>query len=132
MKTENTEKRGSGVIIWGVAILSILLGVGIFLYPFISNFFAELSQNKVIDIYKANVEDTSKEEIEAEWEEAKIYNENLSGDPVHDSFIVGSGYAVPDNYDEVLNLDEEGVMCYLEIPKLDLNLPVYHGTSEEG
>ena len=78
MKTENTEKRGSGVIIWGVAILSILLGVGIFLYPFISNFFAELSQNKVIDIYKANVEDTSKEEIEAEWEEAKIYNENLS------------------------------------------------------
>ena len=34
-------------------------------------------------------------------------------------------------YDEVLNLDEEGVMCYLEIPKLDLNLPVYHGTSEE-
>lgn len=131
MKTENTEKRGSGVIIWGVAILSILLGVGIFLYPFISNFFAELSQNKVIDIYKANVEDTSKEEIEAEWEEAKIYNENLSGDPVHDSFIVGSGYAVPDNYDEVLNLDEEGVMCYLEIPKLDLHLPVYHGTSEE-
>ena len=110
MKTENTEKRGSGVIIWGVAILSILLGVGIFLYPFISNFFAELSQNKVIDIYKANVEDTSKEEIEAEWEEAKIYNENLSGDPVHDPFIVGSGYAVPDNYDEVLNLDEEGVM----------------------
>lgn len=131
MKTENTEKRGSGVIIWGVAILSILLGVGIFLYPFISNFFAELSQNKVIDIYKANVEDTSKEEIEAEWEEAKIYNENLSGDPVHDPFIVGSGYAVPDNYDEVLNLDEEGVMCYLEIPKLDMNLPVYHGTSEE-
>ena len=55
MKTENTEKRGSGVIIWGVAILSILLGVGIFLYPFISNFFADSSQNKVIDIYKANV-----------------------------------------------------------------------------
>ena len=60
-----------------------------------------------------------------------LINENLSGDPVHDPFIVGSGYAVPDNYDEVLNLDEEGVMCYLEIPKLDLNLPVYHGTSEE-
>ena len=66
MKTENTEKRGSGVIIWGVAILSILLGVGIFLYPFISNFFSELSQNKVIYIYKSNEEDTQKKEIEAE------------------------------------------------------------------
>lgn len=129
MNTENTEKKAGGILIWGVAILSILLGVGIFLYPFISNFFAEISQNKVIDVYKATVEDTSKEEIEAEWEEARIYNENLSGDPVHDPFIVGSGYAVPDNYDEVLNLDE--AMCYVEIPKLDLKLPVYHGTSEE-
>lgn len=129
MNTENAEKKTSIVLIWGVGILSILLGVGIFLYPFISNFFAELNQNKVIDIYKATVEDTSKEEIEAEWEEAKIYNENLSGDPVHDPFVVGSGYAVPDNYDEVLNLDE--AMCYVEIPKLSLKLPVYHGTSEE-
>lgn len=129
MNTENTEKKASIVLIWGVGILSILLGVGIFLYPFISNFFAELDQNKVIDVYKATVEDTSKEEIEAEWEEARIYNENLSGDPVHDPFIVGSGYVVPDNYDEVLNLDE--AMCYVEIPKLDLKLPVYHGTSEE-
>ena len=129
MNTENTEKKASIVLIWGVGILSILLGVGIFLYPFISNFFAELNQNKVIDVYKATVEDTSKEEIAAEWEEAKIYNENLSGDPVHDPFIVGSGYAVPDNYDEVLNLDE--AMCYVEIPKLSLKLPVYHGTSEE-
>ena len=129
MNTENAEKKTSIGLIWGVGILSILLGVGIFLYPFISNFFAELNQNKVIDIYKATVEDTSKEEIEAEWEEAKIYNENLSGDPVHDPFVVGSGYAVPDNYDEVLNLDE--AMCYVEIPKLSLKLPVYHGTSEE-
>lgn len=130
MKSENTEKKGSGTVIWVVAITSILLGAGIFLYPFISNFFAEISQNKVIDLYKAKVEDSSKEEIEAEWEEAKIYNENLSGDPVHDPFVVGSGYALPDNYNEVLNLDGD-VMCYLEIPKLDLNLPVYHGTSEE-
>lgn len=129
MNTENAEKKTSIGLIWGVGILSILLGVGIFLYPFISNFFAELNQNKVIDIYKATVEDTSKEEIEAEWEEAKIYNENLSGDPVHDPFVVGSGYAIPDNYDEVLNLDE--AMCYVEIPKLSLKLPVYHGTSEE-
>ena len=104
MKTENTEKRGSGVIIWGVAIFIYPSWCGnLFVSVLSAIFFAELSQNKVIDIYKANVEDTSKEEIEAEWEEAKIYNENLSGDPVHDSFIVGSGYAVPDNYDEVLN-----------------------------
>lgn len=130
MKKEKTGKKGRGILIWLTAIFSILIGVGIFSYPFISNFFAEINQRKVIDVYKAKVEDTSKEEIEAEWEKAKIYNENLSGDPVHDPFIVGSGYAIPQNYEEVLGF-EDGVMCYLEIPKLDLNLPVYHGTSEE-
>ena len=71
------------------AVLCILLGAGIFLYPFISNYFAEQEQNKVIDVYQAKVEDTSKAEREAMWEEAKLYNENIAGDPVHDPFMVG-------------------------------------------
>lgn len=57
------------------------------------------------------------------------YNENLSGDPVKDPFVRGSGYALPENYDDVLNVD--GVMGYIEIPKIGVKLPIYHGTSEE-
>ena len=131
MKTKKTGKKGKEKLIWVAAVLFFLLGAGVFLYPFISNFLAEKNHEKVIDSYKAKVEKISSEDLEKEWEEAKIYNENLAGDPVHDPFIVGSGYAVPDNYNEVLNVDSSGVMCYLEIPKINLNLPVYHGTSEE-
>ena len=130
-KKKRNGKKTKGVgFLWVTAVLCILLGAGIFLYPFISNYFAEQEQNKVIDVYQAKVEDTSKAEREAMWEEAKLYNENIAGDPVHDPFMVGSGYAIPDNYEEVLDM-EDGVMCYLQIPKLDINLPVYHGTSEE-
>lgn len=124
------KRQGSGALLWFAAGICILLGIAIFLYPFISNYYAEKEQNKVIDVYKAKVEDTNKEEREKMWEEAKIYNENIAGDPVHDPFVVGSGYAIPDNYKEVLDIGD-GVMCHLKIPKLDINLPVYHGTSEE-
>lgn len=127
---QKSKRKENKAVIWVVAAGSILLGVGIFLYPLISNYVAEQEQNKVIDHYVATVEDTSREERQAAWEAARIYNENIAGDPVHDPFLVGSGYAIPDNYEEVLDM-EDGIMCYLEIPKLDLKLPVYHGTSEE-
>lgn len=126
---QESKRKEDSVMIWVVAAGSILLGMGIFLYPLISNYFAEQEQNQVIDHYVATVEDTSKEERQAVLEAARIYNENIAGDPVHDPFLVGSGYAIPDNYEEVLDM-EDGIMCYLEIPKLDLKLPVYHGTSE--
>lgn len=130
MKAKKTWKKGKEKLIWVPAVLFFLLGAGIFLYPFISNFFAEKQQAKAIRTYDEKVKKYSEEEIKEQWELAEIYNENLTGDPVHDPFIVGSGYAIPDNYNEVLNMDD-GVMCSLEIPKIDLNLPVYHGTSEE-
>lgn len=38
---------------------------------------------------------------------------------------------LPDNYQDVLNVDGDGVMGYIEIPKIDVSLPIYHGTSEE-
>lgn len=50
---------------------------------------------------------------------------------MHDPFIVGSGYVLPDNYGEVLNIGGDGVMGYVEIPKADIYLPIYHGTDEE-
>ena len=44
---------------------------------------------------------------------------------------MGSGYVLPDNYEDVLNIEGDGVMGEIEIPKIDVDLPIYHGTSEE-
>ena len=102
-----------------------------FPYPAVSNYLAERQQSEVIHTYRAAVNEMDQAEIDAAWQEAVEYNENLAGDPVHDPFVMGSGYVLPDNYEEVLNVNGDGVMGYIDIPKIDVYLPIYHGTSEE-
>ena len=114
-----------------VPIVIFLLGAGIFLYPAISNYFAVQNQAHTIKEYQVAVQNTGTEELDAAWKEAEEYNENLAGNPVHDPFVPGSGYVLPDNYKDVLNINGDGIMGYVEIPKINVYLPIYHGTSEE-
>ena len=114
-----------------IAIIFIIVGTGIFLYPSISNYFAEKNHVEAIRNYDKMVVNIGEDSIKEEKEKAQTYNENLSGDPVHDPFVFGSGYALPENYKEVLNLSEDGIMGYIQIPKISVDLPIYHGTSEE-
>ena len=113
------------------AILFILIGGAIFSYPQISNYLANKNHTEAIRNYDNNVNALDEEKINEEMQKAKIYNENLAGDPVHDPFVAGSGYALPTNYSNVLNLSNDEVMASIEIPKIKVNLPIYHGTSEE-
>lgn len=114
-----------------IAIIFIIVGTGIFLYPSISNYFAEKNHVEAIRNYDKIVVGIGEDSLKEEKEKAQTYNENLSGDPVHDPFVFGSGYALPENYKEVLNLSEDGIMGYIQIPKILVDLPIYHGTSEE-
>ena len=114
-----------------IAIIFIIVGTGIFLYPSISNYFAEKNHVEAIRNYDKIVAGIGEDSIKKEKEKAQTYNENLSGDPVHDPFVFGSGYALPENYKEVLNLSEDGIIGYIQIPKILVDLPIYHGTSEE-
>ena len=129
MKQEQQSKRKPWIFL--ASLLLFAAGAGIFLYPAASNMLAEKNQKNVITAYEAQISSEDKAVLEEARRQAVMYNENLAGDPVHDPFVAGSGYVVPDNYEEVLNLNGDGVMGYVEIPKIDVNLPIYHGTSEE-
>ena len=124
-------KNNSEKLLLIISIIFIILGVGIFLYPSISNYLAEKNHIDIIRNYDDLIVKIDEEKINEEKEKAKIYNENLSGDPVHDPFVIGSGYALPENYKEVLNVSDDGVMGYVEIPKISVYLPIYHGTSDD-
>ena len=125
------EKRITDKITLIVSILFILIGTIIFLYPTVSNYLAEKNQVEIIREYEEMVVQINENQINQEMQKAQTYNENLSGEPVHDPFVEGSGYALPENYTEVLNLAKDGVMAYIEIPKISVYLPIYHGTSNE-
>ena len=114
-----------------VTTVIIIIGVMVCLYPSISNYVAEKNHTEIIKEYTNAVEELDEEVVEEELEKATEYNENLAGDPVHDPFVEGSGYAVPDNYEDVLNINGDGVMGYIEIPAIDCYLPIYHGTDNE-
>lgn len=126
----SNERIKTNVAMTG-AVIFIILGSLIFMYPIISNYVANINHTEAIREYQQNIEELSSDIKEKEYEKAKEYNENLSGDPVHDPFVEGSGYALPDNYIDVLNIAKDGIMSYIDIPKISVKLPIYHGTSEE-
>lgn len=106
-----------------------LLGVVVVTYPTLSNYIVEKNGSYIINTYEEQLKQTDEAAIEAAWEAAVAYNETLSGSPAHDPFLEGSGMAMQDNYYDVLNLSD--VMAYVDIPVIDVHLPIYHGTSDQ-
>lgn len=112
-------------------ILFVLSGVALLLYPSVSDYLFRENATKVIDEYTEAVEEFSEEELAGFWEEARVYNESLSGQNITDPFDPGSGMVLPENYRSVLNIRDNGVMASVEIPKIEVDLPVFHGTAAD-
>lgn len=112
-----------------VTILMLISGVGILLYPVISNWIAVYFRELEIKDYSASVEKMNPEFMDEEIKKAKEFNDALTGSGIEDPFIPGSGIVLPDNYLSILNI--EGTIGYIRIPKINVYLPIYHGTSEE-
>jgi LPXTG-site transpeptidase (sortase) family protein len=111
-------------------VVAFLIGLAIFTYPTLSDYLARRNVIHMANTYEQTLTDLRDEEIEKMWEEARAYNDSLNGNPVPDPFIPGSGRVLPENYLRVLNLDD-GVMGYVDIPNIDVYLPIYHGVADE-
>lgn len=114
-------KKRLGNVLLG---LILLCGVVLVSYPTVSNWVNTRLAFDVISGYQAQVESLSKEEIEVRKEAAKKYNASLSN---------GREY-IPYGDDEERSsidiLDAGEILGYIEIPKINCNLPIYEGTSE--
>lgn len=110
-------------------ILVFVVGLGILLYPNISNFFNERNSSKATADYDEAVAKMNKKERKAMISKATKYNETLLKDPIgrFDDFTAEQLA----RYMSLLNVDGNGMMCYLKIKKLGVNLPVYHSTKED-
>ena len=110
-------------------VLIFILGLGILLYPTISNLLMNIFQTTAIQQYNYTVEQMEQDRIEEILSEARVYNEQFKNTIVVDPFSQEAESSVNSEYNEILNID--GTMGYIEIPKIDVNLPIFHGTSEE-
>ncbi|WP_272877811.1 class C sortase [Microbacterium aurantiacum] len=115
--------------------LGALLGVGLLMYPTVAAWFAQYVQSQEIDSYSEQVRDLGADSLAAQLEAAREYNAGL----VDGGAEIASNERlplanVPDQssvYAEQLRSDATGIMARLKIPAIRVDLPVYHGTSEQ-
>lgn len=113
--------------------LLFLAGFGILAYPTISNQWNTYRQSQLISDYEAAVNEISEEDFEEIWAAAGAYNQTFSENSIlSDVFGIGGENDIRNTeYWKVLNLTGDGIMGYLTIPKINIKLSVYHGTSED-
>lgn len=115
-------------------VLIFLTGISIVLYPAISNLLYEKNQSRVLAQYDETIGQMEQGKLDEELQEAQEYNRSLLKseafltDPF-DPELVLDPTVVP--YANLLNVEGNGIMGYVEIPKISLNLPIYHGTTAQ-
>lgn len=115
-----------------LTLLLLAAGIMVLLYPFVSSWLDQRDQAQIIDHYEEAVDGLTKEEITAEKKASQAYNEGLLGNVVlTDPFDAEAGRKASEGYEERLNLNGDGIMGYIEIPEIDVRLPIYHGTGSE-
>ena len=114
-----------------ILALVFLSGLSLLLYPYFSKAWNAYRQSKLTTVYEQILADDVTEDYSEEWEKARVYNEALyeKNDPY--AFIRAEYAEEPDEeYLSCLNITEDGMMGYLEIPTIDVKLPIFHTTDE--
>ena len=116
-------------------VIIFLAGLSLLLYPFVANQWNNYRQKQLISDYDSIVsaEDAAGEiDYAAELEKARAYNEALLPSILPDSFAIAEATEGEDKaYMDCLNIAGDGIMGIVEIPKIDIKLPIYHTTRED-
>ena len=108
-----------------ILILIFLVGLSVMLYPSVSDAVNRKHQSRAVAGYAEEVEQLSDADYQTYFDAADAYNRQLNTTP--NSFYkpdLVSGYA------QTLDISGTGIMGYITIPKISVELPIYHGTDE--
>ena len=119
-------KKKKGNFSTFILVLILLTGLSLLLYPSVSNYWNSLHQTKAIAKYAEDVVNLDNDTYDQLWQDAASYNQSL--------LTRSNTYLLSDEqkaeYDRLLDVSGLGVMGYIEIPEIDVSLPIYHGTEE--
>ena len=113
---------------WQSAVLFILLlaGLSLLMYPSVSDYVNSLRQSRLVSEYMQNVSRMEDDRKLRLWQDAEAYNRELALQQQH--FLLSA--EEQEIYEQTLDVSGTGVMGYLEIPKIEVSLPIYHGTED--
>lgn len=125
-------KKKSSTIVF---VIIFLAGLSLLLYPFVANEWNNYRQKRLISSYESKVSELESDgeiDYEAEWKRAEAYNKALLPSILPDSFAIASASDEPDEeYMSCLDIAGDGMMGIVEIPKINIKLPIYHTTDED-
>ena len=109
-------------------ILPVALAVGVFLlaYPSVSDYWNSFHQSQALRSYAEQVANMSAKDYSDLIQAAEAYNRKLAGTGIEWKMEEEQ----KEEYEKLLNFNNDGVMGYIDIPKINIKLPLYHGTSE--
>ncbi len=116
------KKNKVGILL----VLMLFIGVCIMLYPAISQYWNLKTQSRIVEDYQNTINSLSENEYEKFFSDAEAYNEELFNlnDPFYD-------YKSLKDYEKLLDVSGVGIMGYITIEKISVELPIYHGTSSD-
>lgn len=108
-------------------VFILLVGLAMLSYPTVSDYWNSFHQSKAVAGYVEKVEDLSKADYSRMLSDAEVYNKTLDQGVIPDLNI---NKPTEDTYNQTLDIDGSGIMAYVEIPKLNTIMPIYHGTDD--
>lgn len=125
-KESPTMKRKANHITTIILVLILLVGLSLLLYPSVSDYWNSFHSSRAISAYAEDVANLDEAQYEEMWSAARAYNRALAERSTN--FALSD--AQKEEYEKLLDISGVGIMGYLEIPELNMSLPIYHGTEE--
>ena len=119
------KRRYFKIVIAGIIFILALL---LTLYPIISNLYNQHHQSTIHTAYEEVIQQADTQELEQIRELAKAYNEAIIPGTAEEAYSRTALQEASADYDSQLDPGGSGIMGYVEIPKISVNLPIYHGT----
>ena len=119
-------KKKNGISSTIILLVIMLAGLSLLLYPTVSDFWNSRVQSYAVTDYLQKVAVMNNDKYKDLWDKALEYNESLVGR--RNAYLLDEEQTRL--YNELLDVTDTGVMGYVEIPKIDVELPIYHGTDE--
>lgn len=107
-------------------ILALLAGVSLLLYPTVSDYWNARHASRAVADYAQNVQALDRDTYDELLAAAEAYNRSLL--TRENAFFLSE--AQQTQYDSLLDISGTGIMGYIEIPSINVSLPIYHGTSD--
>ena len=120
------RRKTISTVITLLLVVFALVGLGIMLYPSFSDWWNSMHASKSISEYVQAIEQFDDSDLQEMLAKARDFNKKKRSGLVYD--MTDEEYA---EYESLLDISGTGIMGYISIPTINVNLPIYHGTSEE-